>query len=368
MFFLNYIIFILLILFIHLLALTTKCLNNSKYFFGVYVNEIEMENKFKREVTKSFNKKINMTLICNVFLYIIIKDIIKLSVPMSILTCISIYILMTYFVLRIVYKKVNEEKERYFMNTNIKEKIKEIKEEDEILSKQKVVIIKKFKVLFGICISISILSFLYTAINYGNLPNTIITHWSSRGIPQIYEQKNLLDVFYMNLLDLVIVALLSLISVANLSSTKYIDYGDIEENRRKALKYLNRLGYSLFILTLSIELLTTIIPIFLVQQISTPIWIVLVVLIVSMFIEVLLMHSHIMLNSTKPRKKSFYTVQNDDEKWLYGFLYYNKEDPSLIVEKRLGTGASINMANKLGKIITATIAMTTFSSLAVLFI
>ena len=43
MFFLNYILFILLILFVHVIALSTQSLSSKKYFFGVYVNEIIIE-------------------------------------------------------------------------------------------------------------------------------------------------------------------------------------------------------------------------------------------------------------------------------------------------------------------------------------
>jgi len=40
-----------------------------------------------------------------------------------------------------------------------------------------------------------------------------------------------------------------------------------------------------------------------------------------------------MLGTIKPRDKSSYCSESDDDKWIYGFIYYNKEDPSLMVEK-----------------------------------
>lgn len=41
----------------------------------------------------------------------------------------------------------------------------------------------------------------------------------------------------------------------------------------------------------------------------------------------------------------YYVDPEEDEKWLLGMIYYNKEDPSLFVEKRYGVGTSINMGN-----------------------
>ncbi len=62
MFFLNYIVFILLILFTHLIALSTQSLSSKKYFFGVYINEINIEEDFKSEINKDFKRKLNISL------------------------------------------------------------------------------------------------------------------------------------------------------------------------------------------------------------------------------------------------------------------------------------------------------------------
>ncbi|MCR1951347.1 DUF5808 domain-containing protein [Clostridium sp. DSM 100503] len=38
--------------------------------------------------------------------------------------------------------------------------------------------------------------------------------------------------------------------------------------------------------------------------------------------------------------------KNDDDKWIWGMFYYNKNDPAWMVEKRVGIGYTINFANK----------------------
>lgn len=45
-------------------------------------------------------------------------------------------------------------------------------------------------------------------------------------------------------------------------------------------------------------------------------------------------------------------LQDDDDNWILGMFYYNKNDTRLNVEKRLGYGSTINMAHPAGVVIT----------------
>lgn len=37
--------------------------------------------------------------------------------------------------------------------------------------------------------------------------------------------------------------------------------------------------------------------------------------------------------------------KDDDSKWILGSIYYNKNDPAMMIEKRIGIGWTINFAN-----------------------
>jgi len=37
---------------------------------------------------------------------------------------------------------------------------------------------------------------------------------------------------------------------------------------------------------------------------------------------------------------------DDDSHWIGGFLYFNKNDPSIFVEKRFGMGYTLNFGNQ----------------------
>ncbi len=375
MFFLNYIVFILLILFTHLIALSTQLLSSKKYFFGVYINEINIEEDFKIKINKDFKGKLNISLLLSIMIYLIMKNITNLNIGANIIICTTIYITLFFLILRVEYKKVKCIKDTYLENIeNLKNEdtkqthIKIIEREDEILTKEKKKLIKKFKILFGICIGLSLISFIYVLVSYKSMPDTIITHWGAGGRPDGYSEKNILNVFFINFMDISMVILFAVIGVGSIAGNTYIDRDNLEVNRKKALKYLNGLGYSFLALTLSIQSITTTIPIFMVQEKNIPMWLSIGACIFPIFIVVPVIYFYLMISSIKPKSRTSYTVENDDEKWIYGFIYYNKEDPKLMVEKRLGMGWSMNMAHPMGKFITIILVLITVGSLLICFI
>lgn len=375
MFFLNYIVFILIILFTHLIALSTQSLSSRKYFFGVYINEIIIEEDLKVKITKDFKRKLNVSLFLSIMVYLILKTIFDLNIGANIIICTTVYLTLFFFILTIEYKKVKYVKDTYLANLQLynndnKEQvpIRVIIKEDEILAKEKKKIIKKFKILFGICIILSLVSFVYVLLSYKNMPDTIITHWGAYGKPNGYSKKNILNVFFTSFIDISMVLLFAVIGIGSVAGNTYIDNKNLEVNRKKAVKYLNGIGYSFLTLTLSIQSITSTIPIFMVQEKDMPMWLTIGSCIIPIFIVVPVIYFYLMLSSIKPKSRNIYTIENDDEKWIYGFIYYNKEDPKLMVEKRLGMGWSINMAHTLGKVITIILVLITVGSLLISFI
>lgn len=375
MFFLNYVIFILIILFTHIIALSTQMLSSNQYFFGVYIKQIILEEDLKKKINKDFKRKLNISLLLTILIYLILKDIFNLNLGANIIISITIYFVLFYLILRDEYKKVKYIKDTYLANLEIvqgenKDEIsaKVTISEDKVLTEQKKKLIKKFKILFSICIVLSEISFLYVLISYKDMPDIIITHWGSGGKPDGFAKKNIIDVFFVNGLDISLVILFAVMGIGSISGNTYIDTENLEVNRKKAIKYLNGIGYSFFALTLSMQSITSTIPIFMVQEKNIPIWLTIGVCIVPIFISVAMIYYYLMLSSLKPKSRNIYTVENDDEKWIYGFIYYNKDDSKLMVEKRLGAGWSMNMAHPLGKFITILLVVITVGSLLIGFI
>lgn len=351
------VVFIITILFTQLLVINTQSISSKDYFYGVYTNFIDLDNNFKKSVDKEFKSSLNKELLLIILIYFIFKFLFTLNTGINILLVTFIYLFLIYTNLKTAYKKVKVYKTKYINEHNIDttkkhDKYKNIYENKELTLIQNKVV-KKFKLLFGICIGLSILSFLYVAINYKSMPETIITHWGVNGEPDGFSQKSIKNVFLMNFIDLPVVILLVSIFLGSLNSRVYIDNDKKDEKLSKAKKYLNGIGYSSLLLILSIQSMTTVIPIYMVKQENIPISTIIIGCIVPIFISVALIYFYIMLTSLNIKDKSIYKIESDDEKWIYGFIYYNEDDPQFLVQKRLGAGWNVNMANPKGKIFTA---------------
>ena len=138
MFFINYILFLLIILFTHIIALSTQLLSSKKYFFGVYINEITLEEELKNKINKDFKVKLNISLILSIIIYLILKNVFKLNMVIDTIISITIYLTFFFFILKLEYKKVKHVKNSYLlkMNINVEKETKQrrIINEDEVLS------------------------------------------------------------------------------------------------------------------------------------------------------------------------------------------------------------------------------------------
>ena len=65
------------------------------------------------------------------------------------------------------------------------------------------------------------------------------------------------------------------------------------------------------------------------------------------------------INKIYESKRTIMDVSDDDKNWLWGMVYYNKNDKHYMIESRFGTGTTVNLGNKAGMI-------TTVASLAVI--
>ena len=63
-------------------------------------------------------------------------------------------------------------------------------------------------------------------------------------------------------------------------------------------------------------------------------------------------------------EKDTVVQKDDDDKWIFGLIYYNKEDPRVNVEKRFGIGYKVNagtpagMAIYIGTVIVLIVVLT----------
>ncbi len=82
--------------------------------------------------------------------------------------------------------------------------------------------------------------------------------------------------------------------------------------------------------------------------------------IIIIAVAIILMKKILLINKEYEEKRTVEDIADDDSHWIWGMIYYNKNDKHFMIENRFGTGTTINMAKKSG------MAMTIFSYLAIL--
>ena len=107
----------------------------------------------------------------------------------------------------------------------------------------------------------------------------------------------------------------------------------------------------LFVITIATQLLFTIIAFVSMFGENLPSWLLIVVIIVYLLVTMggafyLTMRYGQAGEKLLAEEGQYYSDPEEDEKWLLGMIYYNKEDPSVFVEKRFGVGTALNMGNK----------------------
>ena len=68
------------------------------------------------------------------------------------------------------------------------------------------------------------------------------------------------------------------------------------------------------------------------------------------------------INNAYADKRTIVDATEDDKNWIYGMIYYNKNDKHIMVENRMGTGTAMNVATPVAK------GMYIFSALLLLII
>lgn len=243
-------------------------------------------------------------------------------------------------------------------------KIKSLKEEfGGLKGKKQVVVVSternkyNFKrMLYYLLIGIPILTLNVTLTikQYNKLPDTIPTKFDFSGNITAYSEKSFF--LFGSLIFSIIFMIITFIAVDYILQTKKmkIDPTNPEKSRENNLKYRDIISKLMMYITL-VSLITLTIGNLQVLQIikssSNAMWIV-VILTAIMLIALMYYSIRAFKIRNDYKTENDKVIQRDDDsKWKFGLIYYNKQDPSIFVEKRVGIGWTINAGNKIGMLL-----------------
>lgn len=212
---------------------------------------------------------------------------------------------------------------------------------------------------FLVLLIIPVITVIATLIAYKNVPNPFPIHYNAEGLADGFVNKEGFKGFFYLVLFPVLIQVGMIVFLATLNkfainSKVEINSGTLEEikNQRKVFKRVNSI--LLFIIALEISLMFAFVQfctiyswnINLVNIIGLPI--ILITVIIFLIISYKIGQGGKNLKFSKEKEEIY---RDDDKNWILGNFYYNKNDPSIFVEKRIGVGWDINLGNPIGALL-----------------
>lgn len=210
---------------------------------------------------------------------------------------------------------------------------------------------KKVRPYYIIPLLMNILSIVIVAINYEKIPEVFPTHWNFSG-PDGFSEKTFFRVYGTASIGLIITLIYIIVNYTILNMKQNLRFEGEEgilaqKKSRKAWSIYLIAGdiiLSILFLFMSFNMIG--------HDFSDYIYKLLMGITMMYFIigTIYVAYKYGVGGERLYRDKEIVFREDDDKWYLFGTIYYNPEDPALIVEKRVGMGSTANFAHPFGKV------------------
>lgn len=209
-------------------------------------------------------------------------------------------------------------------------------------------------------------------IRYPALPDQMPMHYNIAGQVDRYAAKSISTILAMPIMQIIMTLVFFGIHYSILNAKNQSSGGDIEEELKKNRAFKVIMSKFIFFMGLAVMFLFCITQLSMFGIISinvtitAPIVFLVVIFLVIVYLAVKVGQGGSRLGGRKSLMSG--ATAEDDSNWILGLFYYNRNDPSIFVEKRFGMGYTINFGNSIGKIIIIAIILLIVGSLISPFI
>ncbi|MFT8707808.1 MAG: DUF5808 domain-containing protein [Sporolactobacillus sp.] len=322
--------FAVMLLVISALLIGQPWLSRKNVLFGaVFADETIWENDEAKRIVRRFLLR-SILVFCCLFLLFVLASM-KWDTAQS-----SIYIMAALFIINsIIFILANRETrrlkqrladERDFSNGKI---IVDTAQTDRLVPLSWIAAL----------LPLPILTVILIVVGYHSMPERLPVHFGFSGA-DAWATKSVAVVLQPLLVGLILTALIVLIRRAPASVKGNPEAAPGYSSYRR---YLNGI---LIVFALINEALTLLIessfaypqllPINQMARITAPL--------ISVISALLTMAMLVLFIRRVRSRKMAGPILNDDARWIFGLFYFNRSDPSLFIEKRIGIGFTINMA------------------------
>lgn len=189
---------------------------------------------------------------------------------------------------------------------------------------------------------------------YDQIPERFPVHWNSSFEVDQYAEKSWLSVLALPLLQLILLPVLTFSYYSFIQSKQKLSPKNPAVSSLKSRLFRRAWSHFFLVLTILTQLLISFLTIFSLFFGDGSMWIFLIV--VFLYLGIVMGYAiylslkygqageRLQLNEEEPSAEAYYEDPEDEEKWYAGIFYYNRDDPSIFVEKRFGIGSTLNMA------------------------
>lgn len=197
----------------------------------------------------------------------------------------------------------------------------------------------------------------YTVTQYSLLPEQIPTHWGPNGKPDSWTTKTPFSSIQLSLILLTMQVMFLGINEMTKRSGIKLSATSTEASRVRQLTLRKYSSWFMFIVMVVTTMLFTFLQFTTIHEgvvgdaiiLSVPFLFIILVLIGTIIFALKVGKADEKIVSHPEDTISDF---NEDQYWVGGLFYFNKNDPSIFVEKRFGVGWTLNFANPKGYLIT----------------
>ncbi|BDB01243.1 DUF1648 domain-containing protein [Clostridium botulinum] len=324
-------------------------------FLGVRIPEEESEKTEIKNIYRSF-------VLWNII--ISLPVIFLLSFIVYKFNNIGLFVLFTFiyiFISFLIYIKFNNDVKKLKFNKNWFKNKKQVIAVDTEFSSENANKSLISPWWFLIPILIILITIFMNIKAYPNLPNKVATHWDFNGNVNGYQNKSTFLIYQMPLMELFITSIFFLCYKIIGWSKKQISAVNPEESKTRNKLFRRILSIYMTFSAIAMTIFLSIINFQIMKVIdindkymmyfSLIFTLSIIMATILLGVKVGQGGSNLKLNYKNDNKNNFIN-KDDDYHWILGnTIYYNKEDPSLFIEKRFGIGWTINAGRPLGLII-----------------
>ncbi|MFV3012385.1 DUF1648 domain-containing protein [Clostridium botulinum] len=336
-------------------------------FLGVRIPEEESEKVEIKNIYRSF-------VLWNII--ISLPVIFLLSFIVYKFNNIGLFVLFTFiyiFISFLIYLKFNNDVKKLKSNKNWFKNKKQVIAVDTEFSSENANKSLISPWWFLIPILIILITIFMNIKAYPNLPNKVATHWDFNGNVNGYQNKSTFLIYQMPLMELFITSIFFLCYKIIGWSKKQISAANPEESKVRNKLFRRILSIYITFSAIAMTILLSLINFQIMKVIdindkymmyfSLIFTLSIIIATILLGVKVGQGGSNLKLNYKNESKKNFIN-KDDDTHWVLGnTIYYNKEDPSLFIEKRFGIGWTINAGRPLGLIIYILLALLIIASI-----